>query len=538
MLRRLVPIVLMSLALAACSKLQTTRLTHDTTVLNRGNGADITSLDPHYITGNWEAYVAGDCLIGLTTEDINGGPMPGAAESWSSSPDGKTWTFRLRDHVWSDGVPVTAQDFVFAWRRILEPARGAQYAYFLWLVKNAHDVNTGKLPPEALGIVAKDDKTLVVSLEHPAPFLPEWLMHQTTYPVPRHVVMAKGNDWARVENYVGNGPYLPVRWVPNDHLTLRKNPRFYDATHVRIETVNYYPTVDSTAGLKALVAGQLDTLEPLPISEIDWLRKNMADALVLKPNLSTSFIIFNFKHHPFDDHRVRDAMSLTYNREAVTYKILKLGDPPAYAFVPPGTANYPGGAHLYFKDMPRPERIKRALALMQAAGYGPDNRLHTTYLTTSNPDNKRTATALQGIMKQIYIDIDIIQVDPQNFYRQLALYQFDLTGSAWIGDFNDAVTFLDLLRTGAQQNYGQYSSAKFDALYAEAQQQADLVKRGELMKEAEQTALDDDAIIPTRFRLSQTLVQPYVRGWNTGQSNLRNFHRTRWLWIDPKAVRQ
>jgi oligopeptide transport system substrate-binding protein len=188
--------------------------------------------------------------------------------------------------------------------------------------------------------------------------------------------------------------------------------------------------------------------------------------------------------------------------------------------------------------MPRPERINRALALMEAAGYGPTNRLHTTYLTTSNPDNKRTATALQEMMKQIYIDIDIIQVDPQLFYRQLALNQFDLTASAWIGDFNDASTFLDLLRTGSQQNYGQYSSAQFDSLYAQAQQQTDIVKRGELMKEAEQIALDDDAVIPVRFRLTQVLVQPYVRGWNTGQPNLRNFHRTRWLWIDPKAVRQ
>lgn len=538
MFRRLAPLLLSLLALSACSKLQTTHLTHSVTVLNRGNGAEINSLDPHYINGNWEAYVVGDCLIGLTTEGPDGAPIPGAAESWSVSPDGKTWTFHMRNHVWSDGVPVTAQDFVFAWRRILEPARGAPYAYYLWLVKNAHDVNTGKLPPEALGITAPDDKTLVVTLEEPALYLPEWLMHQTTYPVPRHVVLAKGDAWARVENYVGNGPYIPKSWTPNDEITLVKNPRFYDAAHVRIERVNYFPTVDATAALKWLVAGQLDTLEPLPVSEIDWLRRNMPKALVLRPNLSNAYVIFNFAHHKFDDPRLREAMTLAYDREDITYKILKLGDPPAYAFVPPGTANYPGTASVDFRAMPYTERVKKAKSLMQELGYGPTNHFHTSYLTSSNPDNKRMAAATQEQMRQIYIDMDIVQVDSAVLYRQLPLHDFELSGAAWIGDFNDASTFLDLLKTGAGQNYGAYSSKAYDTYYAEARQETDLKKRGALMQKAEQVALDDNAIMTMRFRLTQDLVQPYVKGWTTDKPNLRNFHRTRWLSIDPKAVGQ
>jgi oligopeptide transport system substrate-binding protein len=527
-----------TLFLAACSPAPNTpRLTHDATILNRGNGADISSLDPHYITGNWEAYVIGDCLVGLTTEDINGEPMPGAAKSWETSKDGLTWTFHLRDHVWSDGVPVTAEDFVYAWRRILEPARGAPYAYYLWIVKNAQAVNNGKLPASALGIAAKDDKTVVVTLEHPAPYLPEWLMHQTVLPVPRHVLLVKGDAWSSPSNYVANGPYVPKEWVPNDRVVLVKNPRFYDAAHVRIQTVNYYPTQDVVAALKLLRSGAIDTQEPLPVSEIEWLRKNMPEDIQLYPNLSNSYVVFNFQRPLLQDKRVREAMNLAYDRETLTYKVLKLGDPPAYAFIPPGTANYPAGASLDFKSMPFAQRLAKAQALMAEMGYGPSNHLRIGYSTTVNPDTLRTAAAFQAMMHRIYIDLDIIQMDSAVFYKTLSQHQFDTAGSAWIGDFNDASTFLDLLETNAGNNYGSYSSPKFDRLYELSKQEPDIKKRGELMRQAEQVALDDYAVLPTRFRQSEDLVAPYVKGWTTKLPNIRNFHRTRWLWIDPAAAR-
>ena len=189
--------VAMLLLLAACSRSgSSNQAVHAPDYLVRGNGAEIKSLDPHYIDGTWEANVVGDALIGLTTDAADGSPIPGAALSWETSADGTTWIFHLREHIWSDGQPVTAEDFVFAWRRILEPARGAPYAYYLWLIKNGKAVSEGKLPPSALGVIAKDDKTLVVELEHPAPYMLQYLLHQSVFPVPRHVVTAKGNAWA------------------------------------------------------------------------------------------------------------------------------------------------------------------------------------------------------------------------------------------------------------------------------------------------------------------------------------------------------
>jgi oligopeptide transport system substrate-binding protein len=498
--------------------------------LNRGNGSEIKSLDPHYIDLTSEANVEGDILTGLVTEDAAGEPIPGAALSWETSPDGKTWTFHLRDEVWSDGVPVTSHDFVYAYRRLLEPSRGAPYAYNIWLFKNAQPVNAGKLPGTALGVEAPDDKTLIIHLEHPAPYLLELLMHQTAYPIPRHVVEVKGDAWSRVENFVGNGAYLPKRWIPNDHLTLVKNPRFYDARNVRIQVVNYFPTDDSQAALKRMRAGELDTQTPLPATEIIWLRKHMPHVLQMADYLGTSYITYNIKRKPFDDPRLREALSLAFDREAVNNDVLRFGEKSAYALVPPHTANYPGTAHLRFQFMPMAARIARARQLMAEMGYGPNHHFHTTYEITTDPDNTRVAAALQQMWRKIYADVDIVKADATVHYKNMQVHQFDMAGAAWIADFNDASNFLDLLRSNSGNNYGSYDNPKFDALMDKAQQEPDGKKRGELMNEAEQLALDENAVLPWRFRKTQDLVQPYVRNWIP---NARDFNHTRWLWIDP-----
>ncbi len=525
--RKMFALALLTCAVAACSP---PPRGDAPMTLNRGNGSELKSLDPHYIDLTSEANVLGDILTGLVTENAAGAPIPGAATSWEVSADGKTWTFHIRDHVWSDDVPVTSQDFVYAYRRLLEPKRAAPYAYNIWIFKNAHDVNDGKLPGTALGVEAPDDKTLILHLEHPAPYLLELLMHQTAYPVPRHVLEVKGDAWSRPENYVGNGAYLPKKWVPNDHLTLVKNPLFYDARNVKIEIVNYFPTQDTQAALKQMRAGELDTQTPLPATEIIWLRKHMPHTLQMADYLGTSYIAINCVRPPFNDPRMREALSLAFNREAVNEKVLRLGEKAAYALVPPGTANYPGTAQLRFKSLPYPDRIKRARALMVEMGYGPNKHFHTTYETTADPDNVRVAATMQQMLRQIYVDMDILRIDAPIHYRNLQVHDFDLGGAAWIGDFNDASNFLDLLRSDGGNNYGQYKNPKFDALMDQAQLESDAKKRGELMAEAEQIALDENAIIPTRFRKTQDLVQPYVRNWIP---NLRNFNHSRWLWIDP-----
>lgn len=502
-------------------------------VLNRGNGAEPATLDPNLVAAVWEDNIVGDMIMGLTTEDAKGEPVPGAAESWETSPDGLTWTFHLRDHQWSDGQPVTADDFIFSWRRILDAKTAASYAYYLYAIKNAEAVNTGKMPPTELGATAPDAKTIVVTLEHPAPYLVEYMTHASTFPVPRHVVEAKGDQWTRAGNYVGNSAYSLVEWVPNDHITLEKNPRFYDAANVKVDRIVFYPTMDYTAALRRMRAGELDVQVRLPPREIDYLRANMAETLRLTPQLTTEFLALNQTKKPFDDKRVREALALAVDREALTSKIRKMDEPAAYSFVPPGIANYPGVAGFPFRSMPMADRVKRAQDLMRQAGYGPNNRLKANYdIRSSAPDALRDPAAIQAMWREIYVDADIRQNDTAVFYAKVREGDFEIGQAAWGADFNDSTNFLELLRTGNANNYGRYSNPKFDALLNQANQEVDITKRGQVLAEAEQLALDDYPVVPTLFWVTGGLVRPYVKNWD---ANPRDTHRTRWVVIDEQA---
>jgi len=503
------------------------------TVLNRGNGAEIKSLDPHFIDGLNEAQVEGDLLVGLLTMDAASAPIAGAATSWSTSPDGKTWTFHLRNHVWSDGRPVTAQDFVFAWQRLMNPRTGAAYAYNLWVVKNAHAISQGRMPPAALGIRATNDRTLVIELEHPAAYLPELLMHDTADPLPRHLLLAKHNAWSKPGNFVGNGPYVPIAWVANDHVTLVKNPKFYDAAHVHIDVVNYFATPDSNAALGRFRAGELDTQTPIPLTQIDWLRAHMLACLHTKPFLGLSYISINTRHPPLNDLRVRRALNLALDRETITTKVLRLGEPAAYTIVPPTVANYPRGAALDFRSLPFAQRLAKAQWLMRQLGYGPDNRLRLSYETYDEPNNKRIAAVLQAMLRQIWVDIDIVAIDGAVHGRNMQQGNYDLGTASWFADFNDASNFLDLLRKDSGNNYGRYDNPRFDATLNRAQLEPDLKMRALLLQQAELIALREYPWMPMRFRSTQDLVQTYVKGW---VDNARDLNRTRWLWISGKPA--
>jgi len=498
-------------------------------VLRRGNGAEPSSLDPHFTTGTWEDAIIGDMLVGLTTNDARGQPIPGSAESWETSPDGKTWTFHLRDHQWSDGKPVTAGDFVYAWRRILDPKTAAAYASILYVFKNGQAVNAGKMKPEELGVRAIDDKTLELQLENPAPYLPQLLMHMTAFPLPSQVVESKGRDWTKPGNYIGNGPYTLAEWTPNDHITLVKNPKFFDAANVKIDRVIYYPISDPDAGLKRFRAGELDTQDGIPTSQIGFVQSTMGPMFHKEPFLANGWLVFNMARKPFDDIRVREALNLAYDRETMADKVVNIGQPPSYSIVPPGIANYPGGVEFAFKSMPYPERVKRAQELMRQAGYGPDKRLRTTMATGPSNDAKRIAAAVQEIWRNIYVDAEIAQSDAQVYNLNLRSGNFDIAGYAWVADYNDPRNFLFLLLSDNELNYGHYKNPQFDALIKQSDQEQDLAKRGELLAKAEAIALKDMPWIPTRFQVTLNLVQPYVKGWST---NINDMNRTRWLSID------
>ncbi len=499
-------------------------------VLNRGNGAEPESLDPAHAGSIMESNILGDMMVGLTTLDAAARPIPGIATRWETSQDGLTWTFHLRESRWSDGTRVTAQDFLSAWRRVLDSKTASRTAQNLWLLKNARAISAGKLPPTALGVTAPDAMTLRVTLEYPAPYLPELFTLPCALPLPPHPVLQPGRA-------VTNGPYLLKAWTPGDHVTLVKNPRFYDAAAVKIDTVNYYTTVDTQSALRRLRAGELDMQTPLPTAQLPWIRANMPGALHVMPSLALAYLPINLRDPALADIRVRRALNLVYDREAVTGKVLKLDETPAYSYVPPSLARGSVGEsrsdqnkvpQMDFKSISMPARVALARKLMQDAGYGPFNKLALTYMTPGNPDNKRLAAVFQAMARQIFVEVRIVTADYPLVLRALRQGQYQLAYTNWLADFSDATNFLDLLRTGSPGNYAGYNNPKFDAAMAAAQTQADPGKRAALLQAAEKIALADMPWVPIRF-LSQTeAVGPRVGGY---VRNAWDFHRSRWLWI-------
>lgn len=484
------------------------------TILNRGNGSEPDSLDPAFATSQAELNILGDLMVGLTTLDARARPIPGIAERWEVSKDGLTWTFHLRKAQWSDGKPVTAQDFAAGWRRRLDPKTAGRAAATLWPVKNARAISRGAEPPSALGIAASGAQTLSVTLENPAPYLPELLALPAAAPLARQGVF--------------NGPYTLKNWAPNDRITLVRNPRFYDATHVRIDTVNYLPTADTQAALRRLRAGELDMQTPLPSAQLAWVRQNMPGALRIMPSLAVAYLAINMRDPALADIRVRRALNLAYDREAVAQKVMKLNENPAYSYVPPNITGYRGGPALDFKPMPYAERLAQARRLMQDAGYGPFNKLRLTYAASSNPDSRRLAAVFQAMARQIYVDVQIRVSDYQINLRAMRQGQYQLGYTVWLADYDDASNFLDLLRGGAPNNYAGYRNAKFDAAMARAEREPDAAKRTILLQAAEKIALADMPWIPIRYLSQSEAVGPRVGGYI---ANARDANRSRWLWI-------
>jgi oligopeptide transport system substrate-binding protein len=500
--------------------------------LRRGNYAEPESLDPALADVAPELNIVADLMIGLIGDNAAGENMPGAAERWETSDDGLIWTFHLRPHQWSDGMPVTAEDFVYAWRRALLPETASEYASILYVFKNAKLINEGALPPDSLGARVIDADTVELTLEHPVPYLQELLSHVTSYPVPRHVVEALGRDWARPGNYVGNGPYTLAEWQPSDHITLTKNPRFYDAENVKIARVEYYPTEDYDAALRRFRADELDLQERLPPQQIDWLRANMPDTLRMVPQLRIEYVVFNQTKAPFNDVRVREAISLASDRVTLSARIRRLGEPAAYSIVPRAIANYADGPELPFKTMPYPDRLARAQELMRASGYGPQRRLPARLSLRSNTAAERAeGAALQEMWRAIYVDLEIVPSDNAVFYNALRTGDFDLAKASWGADFNDARNFLFLLMSdsGDGLNYGRYRNQEFDALMRRSDQIADGAERARIMAEAEAIALKDSAWAPLYFWVTNDLVHPHVKGW---VSNAMDENRTRWLSLE------
>ena len=496
--------------------------------LRIGNAGEPDTLDPHHASGTWENRIIGDMFMGLTTEAADASVIPGAAESWTVSDDGLVYTFKLRDHNWSDGAPVTAGDFVFAMQRLLEPETAAEYASIMYSLKNAKALNEASMTGmDNLGVKAIDDKTLEITLEYPAPYFLEQLTHYTAFPVPKHKVEELGEDWVKPDNIVSNGPYTVTEWVPNTHVRSEKNEAFFDAANVAIDSVMYFPAEERNAATKQFRAGELDMQYDFASEQIDFLRDNLPDETRISPYLGIYYYPINTSKPPFDDVNVRQALAMAIDRSAITDKVLKTGEIPAYSFVPPDAGDYGEPALVDWKDFSYEDRVAMAKELLADAGFGPGKPLELQLRYNTSENHKKVAIAVAAMWKQIGVQAELFNAEVKVHYNDLQQGNFDIARAGWIADYNDPQNFLYLMETETGPlNYARFSSGDYDDFMDQANVETNPAERNALMREAEAIAMAEMPNIPIYYYISKNLVSSNIEGY---VDNTKDIHRTRFL---------
>jgi oligopeptide transport system substrate-binding protein len=506
--------------------------------LNLHNGGDPRTLDPAKQSGNWEDRPISDCIEGLMTIDAKGEPILGQAKAYEVSEDGLTYTFHLRDDiVWSDGTPVTAQDWVTGLERLENPKTAAEYAYLAGFIAGANDYNTGKsTDPSTIGIKALDDKTVQYTLLSPTPYFLGALTHPSLYPVPTADVQANGEDWASTQHILCNAAFKITEWVPGSYVRSVKNDKYYDAANVKIDEVFYHILEDNAAALNRYRAGEFDLLSDFPTDQYQLLQDQYPGEAHVSPILAVYYYVLNEQKPPLDDVEIRKALSMAIERDVIGRDILGTGDLPAYSWVPPGTASYEGETYKNdWQDLPYEEKVKQAAAIMASKGYTAANPLALQLRYNTNDNHRRIAVAIGAMWEAIGVKIDLFNAETGVHYDALDAGDFQVGRAGWIMDYNDASNMLDLLRTGATQadgtvawgnNYGRYSNPKFDSLLDQAAKELDLVKRADLMHQAEKIAMDEYGAIPIYDYVSKWVVSPKVSGF---EDNAVDRHFVRYM---------
>jgi len=485
--------------------------------LNRGTAAEPNSLDPHVAQGNTAGAVLYDLNVGLTTLDARSRVIPGAAESWTISPDGLIYTFRLRPGLkWSDGSPLTSEDFAWSARRLVTPATAARFASFFYPVKNARAIVRGQMPPESLGVEAPDPRTLIYRLEAPAAYFLENLASNVGAPVPRKQVEKFGRQWTRPGQMLTNGPYRLAEVVPQSYIALEKNPNFYAAGEVELERVVYYPTQNADTSLRRYLAGELDLVFNFPGEDLPKLMKERPKEVKISPSLSVNYLVMNLSKPPFSDARVRRALSLALDREGIVNKFLGTGYRPAWSITPTTVAGYNAPVAPASKQ-PAAARLAEARKLLAEAGYGPGKPVQFEIRYESQEENRRIVVAMAAMWRAIGVQAQPLASDLNGLNKDARTGSFEMLRYTWFAPNDDPYSFLGLLETGSTGNYSKYSNPAYDAALKKANATLDNKLRLKLLSGAEAMLFGDEPVIPVFYYGRRYLVKPYVRGFEPNQ---------------------
>lgn len=508
-------------------------------ILLLSNGTEPEDLDPHLVTGVPEHNIISALIEGLVSEDPKDlHPIPGIAERWEISEDGKKYTFFLRpDALWSNGEPVTAHDFHKSFERMLTPSMGSEYAYMLYSMKNAEAFNTSKIKDfSKVGSRVVDQRVLEITLENATPYFLSLINHYTWYPV--HIptvekhgpISQRGNKWTKPGNFVGNGPFKLKEWRLNDVVIVEKNPTYWDADSVKLNEIHFYAIDQANTEERSFRAGQLHNIYTMPLGKIDRYKRDYPDLIKIEPYAGTYFYRINVTKPPTNNPLVRRALAMAIDREAIVKSVTRGGQLAGNFFTPPGTGGYTSRAHI-------PSDVEKARNLLAEAGYpNGENFPKLEILYNTSEGHRRIAEAIQEMWKKsLNIDITLVNQEWKVFLAAQRQIDYQICRAGWIGDYVDPNTFLDMWTSWSQQNQTGWSSEEYDGLIREASRTQNMKARLELFQEAEAILMDEVPIIPIYIYTRVYALHPSVKGWF---ANILDHHPYKSIWLDPGEFMQ
>ena len=487
-------------------------------ILHYGNGTEIQGLDPHLVTGVPEHHIMMAVCEGLVTQEPAGGqPVGGIAESWTVSDDGYHWRFNLRtDAVWWDGTPITAEDIVWSWQRVLSPGLGSRYAHMLYTIKNGRAFHEATIDDfSQVGVRAEGDHTLVVELEQPAGYFLTSLAHYATWPVPPHIVLEHGEidtphtAWTREENFVCNGPFKLKEWKINQVLVVERSPTYWDAENVTLNEVHYYPIENEILEEKMFRSGQLHLTSVVPLNKIAAYRDEGNKALKLEPYFGSYFYRVNTTREPFNDVRVRKALAFAVDRKAIVERVSRGGEQPGQSYTPPGVGGYQPTTKVPFDP-------STAQQLLAEAGY-PNGEGFPQFeiLYNTQEAHRQIALAVAEMWKK-HLNIDVVLTNQEwkTYLESQNLLDFDMLRAGWIGDYPDPFSFLGEMTSTSGNNNTGWSNATFDQMMKESNIIRDVDERNAHLARAEELLISEMPVIPIYYYTRKYLLDPRVKGWH------------------------
>ncbi|HCM9276079.1 ABC transporter substrate-binding protein [Enterobacter hormaechei] len=483
--------------------------------LVRNNGSEPASLDPHKVESDVEFNIISDLFDGLVSVSPAGEIQPRLAEKWENK-DNTVWTFHLRPGItWSDGTPITAEDIVWSWQRLVDPKTASPYASYPGSMRivNGTDIAEGKKAPESLGVKAINDTTLEVTLTQPNAAFLAMLAHPSLVPIDKVLVGRFGDKWTKPEHFVSSGAYKLSQWVVNERIVAVRNPKYWDNEHTVINKVTYLPISSEAADVNRYKAGEIDIVYTVPINQFAQLKKTLGSELDVSPQLATYYYQFNTTRPPFNDARVRKALNLALDKDIIAGKVLGQGQRPAWLISQPDI----GGVKLQNPDYaswPMDKRIAEAKKLLAEAGFNDSHPLSFNLLYNTSESHQRIAIAASSMWKKnLGVEAKLQNQEWKTMLDTMHTHNFDAVRYAWIADYDDAATFLNTFRTGDSQNTTQYSNPDYDRALVNAAKSKTAQERGKFYQQAEDLLGRDVPAIPVYHYVRTHLVKPWVGGF-------------------------